>query len=151
MKRTKLLKMIETFPTELESVVKGLPTGELDKKVVTWSLRQVVHHIADSHLNSYIRIKMVLTEENPTIKAYDESAWAELPDYKQNIEVSLAIIRSVHERIIPVLNELDEKAWTRTLVHPEIGSLTLDQYLEIFATHGGRHLKFIIKSRLQRN
>ncbi|MFW9777562.1 MAG: DinB family protein [Candidatus Heimdallarchaeota archaeon] len=151
MKRAEFLRMIEIFPAELESVVKGLASGELNKKVVQWSLRQVVHHIADSHLNSYIRIKMALTEENPTIKPYNESAWAELPDYKQNIELSLAMIRSVHQRITQVLKELDEKDWTRTLVHPEIGSLTLDQYLEIFATHGGRHLKFIIKSRRQGN
>lgn len=135
-----LILVLEEFPTKLKSEIKKLSEEEIDKVVVTWTVRKIIHHIADSHLNSYIRVKIALTEENPTIKPYDESKWAELADYDEGIDVSLNIIQAIHKRIIIVLKQLNEKDWEKPLYHPEMGKLTLLEYVKVFADHGEGHV-----------
>ena len=116
-----LISVLEDFPAVLQSEINKLSKQELDKVVVTWTVRKIVHHIADSHLNSYIRVKMALTEENPTMKPYNETKWAELADYNSPIVDSMNIISAIHKRIVVILKQLNERDWTRTLYHPEMG------------------------------
>lgn len=111
-----------------------------------WTVRQVFHHLVDSHVNSYIRIKLALTEDNPTIKPYKEERWAELDDVEQvSIEVSLSILAGIHERISTVLDGLTEHQLQRTFIHPDVGTLTLTQYIHSFARHGPSHLHSVSK------
>ena len=138
--KKELISIIEKFPTMLRSEIDKLSTQDLDKVVVTWTIRQIVHHLADSHVNSYIRLKMALTEENPTIKPYDESKWAKLADYDAPIEISLNMITAINERLIIVLKQMKEEDWNRTLYHPEIGTVTFLDYIQVVADHGEGHL-----------
>ncbi|OUJ72661.1 YfiT family bacillithiol transferase [Hymenobacter crusticola] len=107
-----------------------------------WNGRQVIHHLADSHLNSYTRFKLALTEDNPTIRPYDEQAWAELPDVEATpITVSLALLEALHTRWTNLLANLGEEHWQRTFYHPETKRVTtLDQALVLYAWHGRHHL-----------
>ncbi|MVN77117.1 putative metal-dependent hydrolase [Hymenobacter sp. HMF4947] len=110
-----------------------------------WTGRQVIHHIADSHLNAYVRFRLALTEANPTIRPYDEAAWAELPDVAATpITVSLALLDSLHTRWLSLLHNLDEAQWQRTFFHPETKKIaTLDQTLVLYAWHGQHHLAHV--------
>jgi len=107
-----------------------------------WTGQQVIHHVADSHLNSYCRFRLALTEDNPTIRPYDESAWAELPDVAiMPASVSLALLESLHSRWVTLLHHLTEAQWQRTFYHPETKrASTLDQALALYAWHGRHHL-----------
>ena len=144
--RTAIINEIRSFPENLHSVIGNLPEPMLENKVVNWSIKEVIHHLADSHLNSYIRIKMTLTEAFPTIKPYDESAWSKLVDYQIPASLSLEMLKSIHARISAVLENMKEDDWKRKLVHPEIGELTLEAYLVRFADHGRGHLDKIRSS-----
>lgn len=107
-----------------------------------WSGRQVIHHLADSHLNCYCRYKLALTEDNPTIRPYDEAAWAELPDAAATpITVSLELLTALHSRWVTLLHHLSEEQWRRTFYHPETKrTFTLDQATVMYAWHGRHHL-----------
>lgn len=136
---------IKTFPARLNEVV-----NELDEELLKntyreggWNIRQLVHHIADSHLNSYIRFKLALTENNPTIKPYAEEKWAELPDSNLPIEVSLALIQSLHERWVYILEKLTVVQLKRTFTHPDAGDITLEKNIGLYAWHGNHHLAHI--------
>ena len=109
-----------------------------------WTCRQVFHHIADSHLNSYIRIKLALTENNPTIKAYHEPSWAELEDvFRVSPEVSLNLLDSIHKRLLAIVENLQADELNRKFNHPEAGELTIRQYISSIANHGRSHLEGI--------
>ena len=110
-----------------------------------WTGRQVIHHLADSHLNAYVRFRLALTEDNPTIRPYDEAAWAELPDVAATpITVSLSLLESLHSRWLTLLHHLDEAQWQRTFHHPETQkTTTLDQVLALYAWHGQHHLAHV--------
>lgn len=109
-----------------------------------WTVRQVVHHLADSHLNSYQRFRLALTERSPLIKPYDETAWAELPDAKTApIAVSLSLLDGLHARWIALLRSLDEDGFARTFRHPELGEKRLDWTLGLYAWHSRHHLAHI--------
>ena len=106
-----------------------------------WTGRQVVHHIADSHLNSYIRFKLALTEEKPTIKPYNEQKWSELADYSSSVYPTLRLIQSLHERWSLLLESLDPQDFDRSFIHPENGQIwTLGQNTALYAWHGKHHL-----------
>jgi uncharacterized damage-inducible protein DinB len=112
-----------------------------------WTVRQVVHHVADSHVNSYVRFKLAMTEEEPTIKPYMEDRWAELADSKSPVEVSLSLLDSLHKRWNLLLRSFQSSDWQRTFRHPEMGLLTLDQTLALYSWHGRHHVAHITTLR----
>ena len=140
-----LISTLETFPTKLNDTVTNLSQDKLQTKIINWTIQQAVHHICDSHINSYIRIKLALTEFNPTICPYDETTWSNLADIHAPIIISLSILQGIHERICLVLKSISESDWQRTLVHPERtpAQITLLEYVHSFADHGEHHLKSI--------
>lgn len=144
--------MAET-PARLRLAVAGLSDQQLDTPYRNggWTVRQVVHHLPDSHLNSYIRFKWALTENNPTIKAYDEQGWAMLPDSKGPIEPSLEMLEALHRRWVSLLSAMSEADFARSLVHPESGPTNLNRLLAVYAWHGPHHVAHITELRKRMN
>jgi uncharacterized damage-inducible protein DinB len=141
---------IASAPANLRSAVKGLSDAQLDTpyRPGGWTVRQVVHHVPDSHLNSYVRFKLALTEEDPTIKPYAEDRWAELTDTKATpIGVSLTLLDSLHDRWVRLLRSLDGDDWKKTFRHPELGPMTLEKNLALYAWHGRHHVAHITSLR----
>lgn len=140
---------IAALPAQLRTAVAGLSDAQLDTpyRPDGWRVRQVVHHIADSHANAYIRHKMCLTESDPTIKPYAEGPWAELADMTLPIGVSLTLVDSLHARWTTVLRSLDPADFARTFQHPERGSQTLDVSLASYVWHGRHHVAHITALR----
>ena len=136
---------IATLPSQVRAAVTGLSDAQLDTpyRPRGWTLRQVVHHLADSHANGFIRSKLALTEDNPTIKPYDEEGWAELPDSKLPVEVSLRMLESVHERWSALLGALPAEKFVSPYQHPQTGPQTLDSSLSTYSWHGRHHLAHI--------
>ncbi len=143
--RQELIKQIQNFPHELETLLAKYSDTQLDTPVQKgeWTIRQIVHHLADAHFNGYIRMKLVLTETKPILKPYDQAAWADLADMKLPIESSLHILQGLHERWAKLLAGLPESSWERTGVHLENGLMTLDTLLTLYAQHGETHLEQI--------
>jgi hypothetical protein len=110
-------------------------------------VRQVVHHVPDSHMNSYIRFKWALTEDNPLIKSYYEDRWAELADSKSPIEGSLVLLDRLHERWVVLLKSMDDAAWNRTFKHPENGDMALPMALALYAWHSRHHVAHVTALR----
>ncbi|MBK9096527.1 MAG: bacillithiol transferase BstA [bacterium] len=147
------IKEIEMLPQKLSEAVKGLSLSQLQTpyRPEGWTIQQVVHHIADSHMNSYIRFKLALTEDKPMIKPYDEKLWADLPDSKVvNIDVSLNLISSLHQRWTELLKQLTEKELNKEFLHPESGLKKLNETVCHYAWHGNHHLAHItsLKERM---
>jgi uncharacterized damage-inducible protein DinB len=133
---------IERLPTLIAAAVNGLNDEQLDTpyRAGGWTARQVVHHLADAHINAYARIRLTLTEERPTLKTYEQDAWAKLPDAARlPVEPSLAILRGLHERWAALFKSLPRESWARTAVHPENGEMSLDDMLQLYARHGAKH------------
>jgi len=141
-----MIEQIASAPAQLAAAVKGLTAAQLDTPYRDggWTPRQIVHHIADSHMNAYIRFKLGITEENPTIKPYDEKTWAETVDGRRApIEPSLALIDGLHSRWVQFLKSLDSPALGRTVQHPERGPMTLSDLLQLYSWHGRHHTAHI--------
>ncbi|MFK7807125.1 MAG: YfiT family bacillithiol transferase [Saprospiraceae bacterium] len=138
------ISKIETLPGQLRAVAEAMTEAQLDTpyRPEGWTARQVVHHLADSHINSYTRFKLALTEDHPSIRPYDEVAWAELPDGKSaDINISLSILDAIHHRLTMVLRELDSVQLKRTFYHPESKAVWSIAYtLAFYAWHGEHHL-----------
>ncbi len=139
---------IETLPAQLRAAIEALPPGALDQpyRPGGWTRRQVVHHLADSHMNAYMRFKLALTEDNPVIKPYDQNAWAATADAGagSDIEASLKLLEGLHERWVRLLRSMTEADFQRTFTHPEHGrTFTLAYTLEQYANHGKKHLGHI--------
>ncbi len=137
-----LVDAIAALPAELRAAVEGLDDAQLDTPYRDggWTVRQLVHHVPDSHMNAYVRFKLALTEENPTIKTYDEASWAGLPDSRDTPpEVSLALLDALHVRWVDLLASMDDAQWRRTLRHPERGDMGLEAMLALYAWHGDHH------------
>ena len=137
---------IEALPKRLNDLTFELNQEQLDTPYRDhgWTVRQVVHHLADSHLNSFIRFKWTLTENEPVIKAYYEDRWAELPDYKADIRLSLDLLKALHRRWIILLKNLDHDDLQRTFIHPEGQvKVSLAQNIGIYAWHGEHHYAHI--------
>lgn len=137
---------IANLPAQMRQVVQGLTNDQLDTpyRPGGWTARQVVHHVADSHMNSYIRFKLALTEEAPTIKPYLEDRWAELADSKtEPVEVSLVLLEALHQRWVALLKSLTSTDWQRTFNHPESGRTPLAKAAGLYAWHGKHHLAHI--------
>lgn len=144
--REKFLKDVEETPNRLRAAIQGLSEEQLNTPYRDggWTVRQVIHHVPDSHLNSYIRFKLALTESEPTIKPYAEDRWAQLADSEITpIEVSLALLESLHRRWSLLLRSLQPEDWKKTFRHPEIGLMTLDQNLALYSWHGRHHVAHI--------
>jgi hypothetical protein len=139
----KWIKEIERLPVQLNAVVKGLSKQQLDTpyREGGWTVRQVIHHLGDSHLNSYVRLKLTLTEDHPTIKPYDQKLWSELPDYSLfPVKDSLKFIELLHKRWVILLRSLNEDQLDRTMFHPESGIIVLKKNIGLYAWHGRHHL-----------
>ncbi len=144
------LQQLRQTPQALRQAVEGLSEEQLDTpyREGGWTVRQVVHHMADSHLNGYQRSKLALTETHPRIAPYNEKAWANLPDVEQTpIEVSLQLLAAVHERWVNLLGTLDEDDLTRTYDHPEEGEKTVGGSVQTYAWHGRHHVAHITTLR----
>ena len=139
------IEEIEELPELLRSAVKNMNMEQLATpyRLGGWTVRQVVHHLADSHMNAYIRIKMALTEENPTIKPYQEEKWAELPDSKSPINVSLELLTALHKRLVQLLRSLSPNDLKKTFLHPESGEVSVGRNIGMYAWHGRHHLAHI--------
>jgi uncharacterized damage-inducible protein DinB len=148
--RRACIRLIADAPSALRGAVAGLDDRQLDTpyRPGGWTVRQVVHHVPDSHLNAYVRFKLALTEANPTIKAYDESAWAKLADtVRTPPDVSLALLDAVHTRWVILLESMDQNDFERPLQHPENGPMTLDRLLQMYAWHGRHHAAHVTALR----
>lgn len=149
-KRAEWIEQIERTPAAMRDAVGGLAESQLDTpyREGGWTVRQVVHHLPDSHANAYIRFRWALTEEEPAIKVYDEQAWAELPDSRVGpIEPSLALLDSLHERWLLTLRAMTPADFARVLVHPVSGRVSLDRMLQLYAWHGRHHVAHVASLR----
>lgn len=149
-KRDEWIKAIASLPSELTAAVQGLTEEQLDTpyREGGWTVRQLVHHMADSHLNSVIRFRWALTEETPLIKVYDEKLWAELPDAKSlSPQASLDLVEGLHRRWTALLRQMTETDFDRRLRHPVSGESSLGKMLGLYAWHGRHHVAHITKLR----
>jgi hypothetical protein len=148
-KQTCLTDISQT-PANLRAAVTGLSEQQLDTpyRPGGWTIRQVVHHVPDSHMNAYVRFKLALTEEEPTIKPYAEDRWAVLADSQSTpIEVSLMLLESLHTRWMRLLGSLAASDWKRTFRHPELGVVSLEKNLALYAWHGRHHVAHVTSLR----
>lgn len=149
-RRSALLRIVAETPEKLREAVRGLSPEQIDTpyRPGGWTVRQVVHHLPDSHLNSYVRFKLALTEDRPVIKPYEEDRWAELADsFNTPVEVSLTLLESLHVRWVNLLRALPEADWERTFLHPQNGEMPLTQVLALYAWHGAHHVAHITSLR----
>jgi hypothetical protein len=141
---------IERAPAILRAAVAGLSAQQLDTPYRDggWTVRQVTHHVPDSHMNAYVRYKLALTEDEPTIKPYAEDRWAELADTQSTpLEVSLALLDSLHTRWAQLLRSLSPADWKRQFRHPDLGVVSLERNLALYAWHGKHHVAHITELR----
>ena len=145
--RRRLIDAIDQTPANLRAAVEDLSEQQLDTpyRPGGWTVRQVTHHVPDSHMNAYIRFRLALTEEEPTIKPYDESRWAELADARTApVETSLALLEALHLRWAMLLRSLSEPDFGRQFRHPEMGIVSLDKNLALYAWHGRHHVAHVM-------
>ena len=147
--RERAIGVIMNTPAQLRRAVEDLSAEQLDTpyRPGGWTVRQLVHHVPDSHLNAYVRCKLALTEDVPTIKPYDEAAWAQLPDSRMPVETSLVLLETLHARWVTLLRSVAEEQWARRLNHPESGVMRLDQLLALYAWHGPHHVAHVTSLR----
>jgi uncharacterized damage-inducible protein DinB len=151
--RAERIAQIAACPAGMRAAVQGLDDAKLDTPYRDggWTVRQVVHHVPDSHMNAYVRFKLGLTEETPTIKPYEENSWAQLPDSRTApIGMSLDLLESVHARWVLVLRAVRDADFARKINHPESGAQTLDRMLALYAWHGRHHIAHVTSLREQR-
>ena len=143
MDHSAMIDAIAALPDSLEAAVKGLNDAQLDTRYREggWTVRQVVHHVADSHMNAFIRMKLILTEDNPTLKPYNQDVWAIQPDVNGiPLEPSLHIIRGLHLRWVALLRSVTGNSWQSPGFHPERGKVLLEDMLRIYSGHGEKHV-----------
>jgi uncharacterized damage-inducible protein DinB len=148
--RMRCIEQIASAPASLRAAVEGLSAEQVATpyRPGGWTVRQVVHHVPDSHLNAYTRFKLALTEDEPTIKPYEEARWAELDDSRTTpLEVSLTLLEALHARWILLLRGLSPADFARRFRHPEWGTITLDRNLALYAWHGRHHTAHITSLR----
>ncbi len=148
--RQDAIQKIAETPVKIRAAVAGLSQSQLDTpyREGGWTVRQVVHHVPDSHMNAYVRFKLALTESSPTIKPYDEDKWARLVDTQSTpIEVSLTLLESLHMRWVVLLRSLTAEDFARKLIHPDHGERTMDWLLFIYSWHGPHHTAHITELR----
>jgi hypothetical protein len=143
------IQAIRNLPGELNAALNGLNHEQLDTpyREGGWSPRQIVHHIADSHINAFVRMKLILTEDNPPLKTYDQDLWAKMNDYTRDIAPSVAIVAGVQERMANLLEVASEEDLAKTANHPDNGLMSLQNFLDLYAEHGKNHVNQIISLR----
>ncbi len=149
-RRAHHIEVLSKLPAQMRAAVRDLSPEQLDTpyRPEGWSVRQVVHHVPDSHMNAYIRFKLALTEDQPTIRTYDEKLWAQLPDNDITpVEVSLQFLAALHSRWVDLLGAMKPADFARSLNHPERGVLSLDEMLAMYAWHSTHHLTHITALR----
>lgn len=149
-KRRAWIRQIAETPAALRAALDGLDETQLDTpyRPDGWTVRQVAHHVPDSHVNAYVRFKLALTEDNPTIRPYDEAAWANVPDTARTpVAVSLALLEALHQRLVILLESLGDAEFARPLVHPVNGPMTIDRLLQVYAWHGRHHVAHVTSLR----
>ena len=151
-RRAELIAVIDNAPAALGNSVAGLSDDQLDTRYRNWTIRQIAHHLADSHVNSYIRFKWTLTEDNPTIKAYNEGDWAALEDSKTgDIRAPLALFAALHAKWVQLLRSMTDDQFARSFLHPETGqTVSLNAALDYYAWHCRHHTAQILWLREQR-
>jgi uncharacterized damage-inducible protein DinB len=141
---TKLIQDIRILPEQLKAVCKKVNKKkklQYTYRDGSWTIEQIVHHIADSHLNAFIRFKLALTENNPTIKPYDQNLWAETADVQLPLKVAVRLVKAIHTKWVALLENMDTNDWKRTFHHPEYNrTATLEQTLALYAWHGKHHV-----------
>jgi len=140
--RARVIDDIESAPATLRQLTAGLTDTQLETpyRPGGWTIRQLVHHVPESHMNAYIRTKLAVTEDSPAIKTYDEARWAELPDVKSApIAMSLDLLTAIHQRWVVFLRTLPEGEFQKTFMHPEWGRVTVDEAIAMYAWHGRHH------------
>lgn len=148
--RASFINDIEHTPVAMRAAIKDLSPQQLDTPYRDggWTVRQVAHHVPDSHMNAYMRFKLALTEDEPTIKPYAEDRWAQLADTQSTpVEVSLALLESLHQRWVRLLHSLKPEDWKKTFRHPELGLVSLERNLASYAWHGKHHVAHITELR----
>lgn len=148
--RKEQIDVIAALPHHFRAAVKGLNEKQLGTpyREGGWTVRQVVHHVPDSHMNAYVRTKLALTENDPTVKTYDEGAWAELGDSRGTpIEISLMLLEALHTRWVVLLINLNEADFSRRFVHPQLGPVTLEKMIALYAWHSQHHTAHITELR----
>jgi hypothetical protein len=148
--RKRLIDDIAQAPAALRVAVQGLSPKQIETPYRDggWTVRQVIHHVPESHMNAYIRFKLALTEDAPTIKPYMEDRWAKLPDVQSTpLEVSLNLLDSLHDRWVRLLRSLQPQDWKRTFNHPELGMMPLEKHLALYSWHGRHHAAHITELR----
>jgi hypothetical protein len=141
---------IAAAPAQLRAAIAGLNEEQLNTPYRDggWTVRQVIHHVPESHMNAYIRFKLALTENEPTVKPYDESAWAETADVRDTpIEVSLALLDNLHKRWVVLLRSMSDADFAKQFRHPELGVVPLEKNLALYAWHGKHHTAHITSVR----
>jgi hypothetical protein len=147
---TRFIEQIAQAPACLRAAITGLADAQLDTpyRPGGWTVRQVAHHVPDSHINSYTRFRLALTEDEPVIKPYEESRWAELADARSMpVEPSLVLLESLHARWVPLLRSLSGADWKRSFRHPELGLVSLENNAALYAWHGRHHVAHITALR----
>jgi hypothetical protein len=142
--------ILESTPATFQSLAEGLTDRELDQpyRPGGWTLRQVFHHVPDSHQNAYVRMKLAATEESPQVKTYDEVRWAELVDARTApIDMSLMLLDALHRRWVAFLRSLSTAEWRRAFLHPELGTVTIDDSLAMYSWHCRHHAAHIEKGK----
>jgi uncharacterized damage-inducible protein DinB len=148
--RAVCIEQIAESPSKLRATVSGLSESQIDTPYRDggWTVRQIVHHLPDSHMNAYIRFKLAVTEQNPTIKPYEQQLWAELSDARTSpIEHSFALLESLHQRWVAFLQSLQKSDFAKRFIHPESGEHDLDWLLQMYAWHGRHHTAQITECR----
>ena len=147
---TRFIEQIAQAPSCLRAAIASLGDAQLDTpyRPGGWTVRQVAHHVPDSHINSYVRFRLALTEDQPVIKPYEESRWAELADARTlPLEPSLALLENLHARWVPLLRSLSLADWKRSFRHPELGLVSLENNAALYAWHGRHHVAHITALR----
>ena len=148
--RKKFIDDIEQAPAAMGAAVRGLSPQQIETPYRDggWTVRQVVHHVPESHMNAYIRFKLALTEDEPTIKPYEEHLWAELPDVSITaLEASLNLLEALHVRFVLLLRSMKPADWKRTFRHPQLGLMPLEKNLALYAWHGKHHVAHVTELR----
>ena len=147
--RVEAIRNIVELPARMRDAVRGLSDAQLDTpyRPGGWTMRQVVHHVPDSHMNAFTRLKLALTEDNPTIKPYDEKLFAQLPDARMPIEPSLSLVDGLHARWAALFETLTPQQFARPWFHPEIGAITVDYLLQTYSWHSRHHVAHITSLR----